>query len=86
MRTLTALIAALVLARGAAAQKPVSFPTEDGGKIYAGIYEEGGRAIVLAHGGERMPACGDWLQSVPAKPVPDFGVDLLFFALPAWVP
>lgn len=51
MRTLTALIAALVLARGAAAQKPVSFPTEDGGKIYAGIYEEGGRAIVLAHGG-----------------------------------
>ena len=45
------MIAALVLARGTAAQKPVSFPTEDGGEIYADVYGEGGRAIVLADGG-----------------------------------
>jgi hypothetical protein len=51
MRAITALIAALVLARGTAAQKSVSFPTEDGGEIYADVYGEGGRAIVLARGG-----------------------------------
>ncbi len=48
MRAITALIAALVLVRGTAAQKSVSFPTEDGGEIYADVYGEGGRAIVLA--------------------------------------
>jgi pimeloyl-ACP methyl ester carboxylesterase len=51
MRTLIAVIVALLLARGAAAQKTVSFPTEDGGVIYADVYGEGGRAVVLAHGG-----------------------------------
>jgi len=51
MRAITALIAALVLARGTAAQKPVAFPTEDGAEIYADVYGEGGRAIALAHGG-----------------------------------
>jgi pimeloyl-ACP methyl ester carboxylesterase len=42
---------ALLLAGGAAAQKTVSFPTEDGGEVYADIYGTGDRGIVLAHGG-----------------------------------
>jgi pimeloyl-ACP methyl ester carboxylesterase len=46
-----AMCLALFLAESAAAQKHVSFPTEDGGKIYADVYGESGRAVVLAHGG-----------------------------------
>jgi pimeloyl-ACP methyl ester carboxylesterase len=55
MRTLIAAFAALFLAlflvQAAAAQKTISFPAEDGGVIYADVYGEGGRAVVLAHGG-----------------------------------
>jgi pimeloyl-ACP methyl ester carboxylesterase len=35
----------------AAAQQSVSFPTQDGGLIYADLYGKGDRAVVLAHGG-----------------------------------
>jgi pimeloyl-ACP methyl ester carboxylesterase len=35
----------------AAAQQATSFPTEDGGLVYADLYGEGTRAVVLAHGG-----------------------------------
>ena len=51
MRTLFAIIAALLLANVAAPQQTVSFPTEDGGEVYADVYGEGSRGIVLAHGG-----------------------------------
>jgi len=51
MRTLTVVIGALLLAGGAAAQKTVSFPTEDGGVVYANVYGAGNRGVVLAHGG-----------------------------------
>jgi pimeloyl-ACP methyl ester carboxylesterase len=55
VRTLVAVIAplfvAVLLAQTAAAQKPVSFPTEDGGVIRADVYGESTRAVVLAHGG-----------------------------------
>jgi pimeloyl-ACP methyl ester carboxylesterase len=46
-----AVIVALLLAGGAAAQRTVSFPTEDGGSVYADVYGEGDSGIVLAHGG-----------------------------------
>ena len=42
---------ALFVARVVAAQKTVPFPTEDGGLVYADVYGEGDRGIVLAHGG-----------------------------------
>ena len=52
MRTLVTVIAslfvALFLAQTAAAQKPVSFPSEDGGVIYADVQGESARAVVLA--------------------------------------
>ncbi len=51
MRTLIPGIVALLLSGDAAAQKTVSFPTEDGGVIYADVYGEGDRGVVLAHGG-----------------------------------
>jgi pimeloyl-ACP methyl ester carboxylesterase len=44
-------MATLLLARVVAAQKTVSFTTEDGGVVYADLYGEGKRGIVLAHGG-----------------------------------
>ena len=51
MRTLIALVVVLLLAGAAAAKKTVSFPTEDGGLVYADVYGEGVRGVVLAHGG-----------------------------------
>lgn len=51
MRPLFTLIVSLLLATVAAAQKTVSFSTEDGGIVFAHVYGEGGRAVVLAHGG-----------------------------------
>jgi pimeloyl-ACP methyl ester carboxylesterase len=52
VRTLIPVIVALLLSAEAAAQKTVSFPTEDGGLVYADVYGEGNRAVVLAHGGQ----------------------------------
>jgi pimeloyl-ACP methyl ester carboxylesterase len=51
VRTLIPLIVALLVSADAAAQNTVSFPTEDGGLIYADVYGQGDRAVVLAHGG-----------------------------------
>jgi pimeloyl-ACP methyl ester carboxylesterase len=42
---------ALMLATLAAAQQTISFPTQDGGRIYADLYGNAARAVVLAHGG-----------------------------------
>jgi len=46
------IIVALLLSGPAAAQTTVSFPSDDGGQIYADIYGDGDRAVVLAHGGQ----------------------------------
>src|SRR3981189_2448023 len=51
MFVLRTLLATLLLTRFAAAQEHVSFPTEDGGVVYADIYGKGERGVVLAHGG-----------------------------------
>lgn len=52
MRKLILVIVAWLLMGHAAAQKTVSFPTDDRGVVYADIYGEGDRAVVLAHGGQ----------------------------------
>lgn len=44
-------VLALLLTIVAAAQKNVSFTTEDGGRVCADLYGQGNRAVVLAHGG-----------------------------------
>ena len=46
-----ALMIAVALSSLAVAQRAVSFPTHDGGLIYADMYGSGHRAIVPAHGG-----------------------------------
>lgn len=51
VRTFFILVAALLLSGIVAAQKTVSFPTEDGGTVYADLYGEGDHAVVLVHGG-----------------------------------
>ena len=51
MHTLRAVLAILVLAGPVAAQELVSFPTDDGGVVYADLYGSGERGVVLAHGG-----------------------------------
>jgi pimeloyl-ACP methyl ester carboxylesterase len=51
VQRLILVIVALFLSVAAAAQKTVSFPTEDGGEVYADVYGGGDKGIVLAHGG-----------------------------------
>src|SRR5580658_3900928 len=52
-RSVTVMILAfLVISGSAAGQKHVSFPAEDGGVVYADMYGEGPRGVVLAHGGQ----------------------------------
>ena len=44
------MLAAIMLTDAAVAQQGVSFPTQDGGLVYADMYGKGDRAVVLAHG------------------------------------
>jgi pimeloyl-ACP methyl ester carboxylesterase len=51
MPAFRALPLAFVLTTLLSAQQTVSFPTEDGGRIYADLYGTADRGVVLAHGG-----------------------------------
>lgn len=52
LKNLVLLLAAVVLVGNKdASPELISFPTEDGGVVYADVYGEGGRTVVLAHGG-----------------------------------
>ena len=51
MLILRVLLAILVLPGFAVAQEHVSFPTEDGGIVFADMYGTGERGVLLAHGG-----------------------------------
>jgi pimeloyl-ACP methyl ester carboxylesterase len=48
---LPAILAVMPLANVSSAQQLVSFPTQDGGIVYADLYGKAGRCVVLAHGG-----------------------------------
>jgi pimeloyl-ACP methyl ester carboxylesterase len=50
-QAIRAMALVLLLATSVDAQQTVSFPTQDGGRIYADLYGEGSRGVVLAHGG-----------------------------------
>lgn len=45
-------LVAAMLALPAAAQKTVSFSSQDGGTVYADLYGSGAKGLVLAHGGQ----------------------------------
>jgi pimeloyl-ACP methyl ester carboxylesterase len=51
MLMLRVILTTFLLAGLAAAQGRVSFPTQDGGVVYADVYGQGPRGVVLAHGG-----------------------------------
>ena len=51
VRVVALVTLALVVAASAAAQQHVSFDTQDGGLVYADLYGQGDRGVVLAHGG-----------------------------------
>lgn len=51
MRKVFAIAAALLFSHFAVAQQTVSFPTSDGGVVFADVYGTGDKGIVLAHGG-----------------------------------
>jgi pimeloyl-ACP methyl ester carboxylesterase len=46
------MVVAMLLSGEATAQKIVSFPTEDGGVVYANAFGKSDKAVVLAHGGQ----------------------------------
>ncbi len=45
-----AILTGIALTGVVAAQQSVSFPTKDGGLIYADMYGKSDRGVVLAHG------------------------------------
>ncbi len=51
MRAFLAFALVCLAASVAAAQQTISFPTEDGGVVFADLYGSGEKAVVLAHGG-----------------------------------
>jgi pimeloyl-ACP methyl ester carboxylesterase len=51
VRVLATILPAILLANVAGAQKTISFPTEDGGLVYANLYGSQDRAVLLVHGG-----------------------------------
>lgn len=52
MRTLIGILGVLFCSQIVSAQKTVSFPTDDGGVVFADLYGTGERGVVLAHGGQ----------------------------------
>jgi pimeloyl-ACP methyl ester carboxylesterase len=51
MRVFMVLLAALACCGPAIAQKTISFPTADGGVVFADVYGSSSKGVVLAHGG-----------------------------------
>jgi pimeloyl-ACP methyl ester carboxylesterase len=77
MRGLMALVAAVVLSSVVSAQTTVSFPTEDGGVIFAGVYGAGERAVLLAHGGRFNKE--SWAKQAPVLVAAGFEVMAIDF-------
>ena len=57
------LLVALAVSAAAEAPASVSFPTSDGGVVYADLYGAGERAVVLAHGGRFTKE--SWQEQAP---------------------
>jgi pimeloyl-ACP methyl ester carboxylesterase len=59
----------------ASAQQHITFPTEDGGLVYADVYGNGARGVVLAHGGRFNKE--SWAEQ--ARALTDAGFHVLAF-------
>ena len=73
----SAILAAVVLTTVAGRQESVSFPTQDGGIVYADVYGEGDRGVVLAHGGRFTKE--SWAAQAPAFATAGFRVVAIDF-------
>ncbi|NNE35634.1 MAG: alpha/beta hydrolase [Rhodothermales bacterium] len=51
MRSLLILVAGILLLASCSDSRTISFPTSDGGVVYADEYGKGDRSVILAHGG-----------------------------------
>jgi len=84
-RSLGALAAAMILATLLGAQDPrapqdaqtVSFPTDDGGIVYADVYGSGERGVVLAHGARFTKE--SWAEQAPVLAAAGFRVVAIDF-------
>jgi pimeloyl-ACP methyl ester carboxylesterase len=74
LRNITTLFALATLAE---AQQSLSFPTPDGGLIYADVYGKGERAVVLAHGGRFLKE--SWAPQAKAMAAAGFRVMAINF-------
>ena len=72
-----AALAVVVFATLAGQQQRVSFPTQDGGIVYADVYGEGERGVVLAHGGRFTKE--SWGAQAPAFATAGFRVVAIDF-------
>lgn len=63
MRSLAFILAIFSFSTVVVAQKAVSFPTEDGGVVFANLYGTASRAVVLVHGGQFNKE--SWSKQVP---------------------
>jgi len=61
----------------AGAQEMVSFPTDDGGIVYADVYGTGDRGVVLAHGGRFTKE--SWAEQAPVLAASGFRVVAIDF-------
>jgi pimeloyl-ACP methyl ester carboxylesterase len=67
-----ALLLCLLLTTLVVAQRTISFPTQDGGRIYADLYGKATRGVVLAHGGRFNKE--SWRDQARALATADFRV------------
>lgn len=72
MRLLIAILSAFLISNTAAAQKAISFPSEDGGMISANLYGGGDRAVLLVHGGPFTKE--SWAEQAPVLVAAGFEV------------
>jgi pimeloyl-ACP methyl ester carboxylesterase len=80
MLIVNAFLSSVLLMGSAAGPQHVSFPTADGGVVYADVYGKGERGVVLAHGGQFNKE--SWAQQ--AEILAEAGFRVLAFDFRGW--
>jgi pimeloyl-ACP methyl ester carboxylesterase len=80
MLIVNAFLSSVLLMGSAAPAQHVSFPTADGGVVYADVYGKGERGVVLAHGGQFNKE--SWAQQ--AEILAEAGFRVMAFDFRGW--
>jgi len=80
VRLLIAILSAFLITNATAAQKAISFPSEDGAMIAANLYGSGDRAVLLVHGGRFTKE--SWAAQAPILVAAGFAVLAIDFRGP----